>query len=123
MFRRDVGEFARDERAGQLRAGLVQVLRAVPQSIIVRDRVEELPSVECTREEGGVPVCPLDDVYDGIDRFASFKRFLRRQAVLYAVIRLQQCLGTLRRRVREAQCIQWAHASDGVMPRRVPTQP
>ena len=62
----NVGQLPADERTGQLSTELVEVVRAVPQSMVIRHCVEELLRVQRTSEqERQVAVRRLDDVRDG----------------------------------------------------------
>ena len=93
----NVGQLPADERTGQLSAELVEVVRAVPQSMVIRHRMEELLRVQCTSEqERQVAVRRLDDVRDGVHSLAPVERVLVCQSILETIGELYPRLESLR---------------------------
>lgn len=70
-------------RKHELLFELVELRRAVSQSMVVRDVVEELLGIErSAEEESKVSVRRLDDVCNEVDSFSTVERLLIREPVL-----------------------------------------
>ena len=64
-------------------------MRAVAQSVVVRNRMEELLRVQRTPEQQReIAIGRLDDVRDGVDGIAAVKRALICQDVLHSIAEL-----------------------------------